>query len=310
MSIPRVVITEFMDEAAVRWLGERFAVLYDPTLGESSERFRAAMADTEAVIVRNRTRIDRSILASAPRLRVIGRLGVGLEMIDTEACRERGIAVIVAAGANADSVAEYVLAAAMLLLRRLGETTARILAGEWPRSELIGHELGGRVLGLVGFGTIARRIVPRAHALSLSVLAYDPLVSEAEISRAGAKPQELNTLLAEADIVSLHVPLTQATHGLLDRRRLALLRHNAIVINTARGGIVDEDALLEALREGRLAGAALDVFSEEPPDEPARFRDVPNLLLTPHIAGVTVESNQRVSRVIAERVADVLGGER
>jgi (S)-sulfolactate dehydrogenase len=303
MSPHRVVISEFMDEEAVARLRTRFEVTYDPALAEQPERLAAAIAAAPALIVRNRTEVREALLDAAPRLRVIGRLGVGLDNIDITACAERGVRVIPATGANADAVAEYVIAAVLILLRGAYGATARIAAGEWPRTALTGREAQGRLLGLVGFGDIARRIVPRATALGMRIAAHDPLVGEDEIRRNGAEPMPLDRLVAEADAVSLHVPLTDTTRKLIDARRIGAMRPDAVLINTARGGIVDEEALIAALKEGRLGGAALDVFESEPPEQPHRFAGVPNLLLTPHIAGVTRESNRRVSLLIAERVA-------
>lgn len=303
MSRSRIVISEFMDDDAVAALRTRFEVQYDPRLVDDAEGLAAAIADAPALIVRNRTQVRDALLDAAPRLRVVGRLGVGLDNIDVTACAERGIRVIPATGANADAVAEYVIAALLILLRGAYGASARIAAGEWPRTALTGREAQGRLLGLVGFGDIARRIVPRARALGMRLAAHDPLVAEAEIRRQGAAPMPLDALLAAADAVSLHVPLTDTTRTLIDARRIAAMRADAVLINTARGGILDEAALIEALRAGRLGGAALDVFETEPPEAPERFAGVPNLLLTPHVAGVTQESNRRVSALIAERVA-------
>jgi (S)-sulfolactate dehydrogenase len=303
MSLPCVVISEFMDEEAVAVLRARYEVKYDPVLVDDPARLAEAIASAHALIVRNRTQVYEGLLDAAPRLRVIGRLGVGLDNIDITACAERGVRVIPATGANADAVAEYVVAAILILLRGAYGATARIAAGEWPRTALTGREVQSRLLGLVGFGDIARRIVPRAKALGMRVAAYDPLVGEHEVRCNGAEPMALDRVLAEADAVSLHVPLTDMTRRLIDARRISTMRNDAVLINTARGGIVDEDALIEALKEGRLGGAALDVFETEPPEHPKRFLGVPNLLLTPHIAGVTRESNRRVSLMIAERVS-------
>ena len=303
MSRSRIVISEFMDDEAVAALRTRFEVLYDPCLVDDAEGLAAALAEAPALIVRNRTQVRDTLLETAPRLRVVGRLGVGLDNIDVTACAERGIRVIPATGANADAVAEYVIAALLILLRGAYGASARIAAGEWPRTALTGREARGRLLGLVGFGDIARRIVPRARALGMRLAAHDPLVAEAEIRRQGAEAMPLDALLAAANAVSLHVPLTDTTRTLIDARRIAAMRADAVLINTARGGILDEAALIEALRAGRLGGAALDVFETEPPEAPERFAGVPNLLLTPHVAGVTQESNRRVSALIAERVA-------
>jgi (S)-sulfolactate dehydrogenase len=250
-----------------------------------------------------------ALLEAAPRLEVVGRLGVGLDNIDVPACEARGIAVYPATGANDLSVAEYVITAALMLLRRAWFASARVAAGEWPRTELMGRELAGKRLGLVGYGAIARVTGRMARDLGMSVAAYDPLLPADHAAWAHAIRQPLTELLKDSDVVSLHVPLTDATRNMLDARAIATMRRGAILVNAARGGVVDETALCEALRAGHLGGAALDVFAREPVDAAtgALFAGVPNLILTPHIAGVTDESNVRVSAVTAEAVARHLG---
>ena len=305
-----VVITEFMDEAAIRDHLAAFDVLYDPKLVDAPEALLAAVAGARGLIVRNRTQVRGALLAAAPRLAVVGRLGVGLDNIDVEACRARGIAVYPATGANDLSVAEYVITAALVLLRGAWFASGAVAAGEWPRQRLMGRELAGKQLGLVGFGAIARETATRARALGMTVAGYDPYLPSEHAAWAGARRLSLEDLLASSDVVSLHVPLTPETHRLLNADSLARMKPDAILVNAARGGVVDELALVEALRNGRLGGAALDVFEREPVDAEAGrlFAGVPNLLLTPHIAGVTVESNVRVSDVTARAVAAQLAG--
>jgi (S)-sulfolactate dehydrogenase len=206
-------------------------------------------------------------------------------------------------------VAEYVVTTAMMLLRGAYASTRAVEAGTWPRQMLSqGREASGKVLGLVGFGGIGRLTARKAVALGMKVIAYDPLLpaGDAAWSGNGAGRRELDALLAESDVVSLHIPLTAETRGLLGAERLARMKRDAIVINTARGGVVDEAALAAMLREGRLGGAALDVFENEPLAAGSPLAGAPRLLLTPHIAGVTLESNERVSALIAERVAECL----
>jgi (S)-sulfolactate dehydrogenase len=305
-----IVITEFMDEAAIREHLARFDVLYDPKLVDAPDALLAVVADARGLIVRNRTQVRGALLARAPRLKVVGRLGVGLDNIDVEACRAHGIDVHPAAGANDLSVAEYVLTAALVLLRGAWFASGAVAAGEWPRQRLMGRELAGKQLGLVGFGAIARATAARARALGMTVAGYDPHLSPDDAAWAGARRQDLEELLATSDVVSLHVPLTPATRRMLNADALARMKPDAILVNAARGGVVDEATLVEALRSGRLGGAALDVFEREPVDAETGqlFAGVPNLLLTPHIAGVTVESNARVSDVIARAVAARLAG--
>jgi (S)-sulfolactate dehydrogenase len=303
--MPEIVISEFMDEAAIRASFSGRDVLYDPRLVDDPGRLTAAVRDARALIVRNRTQVRGALLKAAPRLEVVGRLGVGLDNIDVPACEARGIAVYPATGANDLSVAEYVITAALLLLRRAWFASARVAAGEWPRTELMGRELAGKRLGLVGYGAIARVTGRMARDLGMSVAAYDPLLPADHAAWTHALRQPLTELLKDSDVVSLHVPLTDATRNMLDARAIASMRRGAILINAARGGVVDEAALCEALRSGHLGGAALDVFAREPVDAAggAMFAGIPNLILTPHIAGVTEESNVRVSAVTAEAVA-------
>ncbi len=305
----RVVIAEFMDPAAVDRLRARFDVHYDPALVERPEPLREALADAGALIVRNRTPVNAALLARAPRLKVVGRLGVGLDNIDLDACRARGIEVIPATGANAQTVAEYVVCTAMMLLRGVYGASAEVAAGRWPRAALAGgRELAGKVFGLVGFGGIGQATARLARAFGVRLAAHDPWLAPGHpIARElGVEWLDLEPLLAAADVVSLHLPLTHATRGLLDGRRLGLMKRGAVLINTARGGIVDEAALAERLRAGHLGGAVLDVYAVEPLPATSPLAGAPNLILTPHVAGVTRESNTRVSDLIAERVIEFL----
>lgn len=306
-----IVISEFMDAQAVEDLRAQFDVRYDPGLVDELPALREALAGAQALIVRNRTQVRAELLEHAPGLRVVGRLGVGLDNIDMELCARRGIRVIPALGANAQAVAEYVIASAMLLLRGAYASSAQVADGAWPRPALSeGREIGGKTLGLLGFGDIGRRTARLAQALGMQVLAHDPvLAADSPVWReTGVGRRELDELLRECDVLSLHVPLTPATRGLLDAQRLARMREGAVLINSARGGVVDETALADALRAGRLGGAALDVFEREPLPAGSVLAGVPNLLLTPHIAGLTRESNLRVSSLIAEQVGAFLRG--
>ena len=306
MTRARVVITEFMDAAAVAALAAAHDARYDPGLVDRESELQSACADAIALIVRNRTRVDRRLLATAPRLRVVGRLGVGLDNIDVAACRERGIEVIPATGANAQAVAEYVIALALLLLRGAYGATADVAAGTWPRAALSsGREIAGRTLGVVGFGSIGRLTARLARGLGMAVVAHDPQLDPraAVWVEAGVACRSLDEVLAGADVVTLHVPLGDGTRHLVNAARLATMKPDAVLINTARGGVVDESALAAALRAGRLGGAALDVFEREPLPAGSPLAGCPNLILTPHIAGLTRESNARVSALIAERVA-------
>jgi len=298
-----------MDAPAVETLRARFDVDYRPKLVDDGGALEEALAWADAWIVRNRTQVRGRLLEAAANLRVVGRLGVGLDNIDLSACQARRIEVIPASGANAESVAEYVVTAALMLLRGAYGSSRAVEAGTWPRQMLSqGREASGKVMGLIGVGSIGRLTARKALAMGMRVIAHDPNVpATAEPWRElGTLPYALDELLRESDVVSLHVPLVPGTRGLLSREKLWLMKRDAIVINTARGGIVDEEALAAMLREGRLGGAALDVFEHEPLAAGSPLVGAPRLLLTPHIAGVTQEANERVSALIAERVAAFL----
>ena len=305
----QIVVSEFMEEDILRAGLEGCRITYDPGLVDRRADLLAALAGADALIVRNRTRVNAELLAAAPQLRVVGRLGVGLDNIDLEACKARGVAVFPASGANDISVAEYVISSAMVLLRGIHAMPSRLAGGDWARNALMnGREIAGKNLGLIGFGSIARETALRALALGMEVTAFDPhLAAEGphwQLKTGRVQPLPLDALLAGADVLSLHVPLTAATRHMIGTEALARMKPDAIVINAARGGVVDEAALARALREGRLAGAALDVFETEPPpaEDTARFQDLGNVILTPHIAGLSQESNRRVSEVTVASV--------
>jgi len=305
----KVVISEFMDLPAVEALKGRFDTVYDPQLVDDRPGLASLVADADALVVRNRTQVDAALVAGAPRLKVVGRLGVGLDNIDVAACRSRGIEVIPATGANALAVAEYVVCTAMLLLRGAYLSTPAVAAGEWPRPRLSeGREAAGRILGIVGFGNIGQLAAVLAQRLGMRVIAADALLTPADPvwAQTGVARRTFDELLAESDAVTLHVPLTDQTRNLVNAERLARMKRGAVLINTARGGVVDEAALAQALAAGQLGGAALDVFEREPLAAGSPLAGAPNLVLTPHIAGVTQDSNQRVSSMIAERVAAFL----
>ena len=303
-----IVISEFMDETAVAALRDRHPTLYDPTLVDRPAELTAAVGGARALIVRNRTQVRGGLLEAAASLEVVGRLGVGLDNIDLEACTSRSITVIPATGANDLSVAEYVITTAAMLLRGAYAAQARMLAGDWPRNDLMGRELAGKTMSLIGLGAIARLVKHKALALGMVVAAHDPYVPNGDPAWDGVRQLPLDALLAAADVLSLHVPLTDGTRNLIDGAALARMKPTGILVNAARGGIVDEAAVGQALRDGRLGGAALDVFASEPLTAEAAsvFDAAPNLILTPHIAGVTQESNARVSELIAQKVTETL----
>lgn len=303
-----IVITEFMDEAAIKSVLAGRDVVYDPKLVDRPDELMQLVKNARALIVRNRTQVRGALLESAVKLEVVGRLGVGLDNIDVNACKARGIAVYPATGANDVSVAEYVITAMLVLLRKAWFANAEVIAGKWPRMTTIGREVHGKTLGLVGLGGIARETATRARALGMNVSAFDPLLPRDHAAWQLATSVSFEQLLERSDVISLHVPLTDSTKRMIGASQIAAMRKGSVIINAARGGIVDEVAIIEALQSGYLGGAALDVFDTEPVDASAgaKFANVPNLLLTPHIAGVTEESNVRVSEVTAKMVLDHL----
>ncbi len=306
------LITEWMP-AGVDRLAAAGVTLYDPELWRDRARLSAQLADCTALIVRNQTRVDAALLANAPRLRVVGRLGVGLDNLDLEALRARGITVVTGGNANAIAVAEYTLAAMLTLARRLPAADRHTKGGGWDRAAFgAGFELHGKTLGLIGLGDIGARVARRALACGMRVVAHDPLITPHHFAAAelGVTLAPLDDLLGESDFISLHVPLLPTTRHLINAERLARMKPTAVLINTSRGGIVDEAALIEALRAGRLGGAALDVRALEPPEQPDPLAQFENVLLTPHIAGLTAESQARVCQAVAEDVLRVLRGEK
>jgi len=304
-----IVITEFMDERAVARLQAAHDVLYEPLLVDDPARLLALAGTAQALVVRNRTQVRGALLDALTACTVVGRLGVGLDNIDVAGCTARGMRVIPATGANALSVAEYVIASAMLLLRGAYASSGAVAAGQWPRNALSnGREIGGKTLGLIGFGSIGQLTARLGQAMGMDVVAFDAMMDRDHpaFAEAGVRCAGLDEVIMMSDVVSLHVPLVDGTRGLFNAARIAAMKPGAVLINTARGGIIDELALAAALRAGALGGAAIDVFGAEPLPVSAHFDGCPNLVLTPHIAGVSAESNERVSFLIADKLLEAL----
>ena len=305
----RIVITEFMDPRAVAQLEACHEVLYAPDLVDNPARLLIEARTADAIIVRNRTQVRGDLLDQLTQCRCVGRLGVGLDNIDVEGCVARNIAVLPATGANSLSVAEYVISAMMTLLRPVFGATTQMTQGKWPRAALSdGGEVGGKRLGVIGYGAIGQTSARLARGLGMTVIAFDAMLPpEAPIfAQTGVQAVDLDTLLQTADVITLHVPLVASTRGLIGADQLARMRHGTLLINTSRGHIVDLTAVANALRSGHLGGAAIDVFDVEPLTETQALTDCPNLLLTPHISGLTKESNERVSFMIADQVLAAL----
>lgn len=305
----RILIAEFMDMPAVAQLRSAHDVHYDPKLVDQPDVLLREAAIADVLIVRNRTQVRESLLDAFVRCILVGRLGVGLDNIDVAECEARGIKVIPATGANALSVAEYVICTAMLLLRGAYLSNATLLQGHWPRNVLSqGREIHGKTLGLIGFGSIGQCTARLAQRVGMRVQAHDPLMrsDHPAFLATGVACVDLDRLLTSSDVISLHVPLLPGTRHLINTAQLARIKRGAVLINSARGGVIDEASLVAALKSGHLGGAALDVFEDEPLEAGSRFVACPNVVLTPHIAGVSVESNQRVSEMIAQKVLEAL----
>jgi (S)-sulfolactate dehydrogenase len=305
MDMSTILISEFITSQALETLRSMHRVKYEPELYKDRVALIAAMQNIDALIVRNLTQVNEEVLKASPNLKVVGRLGVGLENIELPSCAKRNIKVIPATGANAESVAEYVVGAAVALIRGFIPATIATRQGQWPRPRFSSyHEFLGQTIGIVGFGSIGRVVAKKAQSFGLQCVAYDPMLSGASVvlDEFSVPLLSLGDLLSRSDAVSLHLPYLPETKNLFDAATLDQMKEGACLINTARGGIVDELALADRLRSGRIGGAAIDVFSTEPAKDLNHFAGIENLILTPHIAGVTHESNERVSQMIADEI--------
>jgi D-3-phosphoglycerate dehydrogenase len=266
----------------------------------------ACLGRVDAWIVRGRSRVDAAALrAATPRLKVVGRAGVGLDNIDRQTARSLGVVIVNAPEASTTSVAELTIGLMLALARGIPAADAALRRGEWPKASLVGGELEGKTLGLVGFGRIGRAVAARAMAFGMARLAFDPFLDDDAIRAGGAEPVSMETLLAGSDYVSLHLPLTSETRGAFGRSAIGRMKSGARLVCAARGGLIDEAALHQALDDGRLAGAALDVFAQEPPGDLALLQH-PRVVATPHIGAQTVEAQERVSLEIANNVLAAL----
>ncbi len=301
----RILITDTLDDEAVALLAGKTDVVHLAGGDEAALLSLAAAAD--AILVRSGVRITRQVIEAAPRLRVIGRAGVGVDNIDLDAATERGIWVVNAPDSNSVAVAEHVFALMLALSRRLLGAAASVCRGEWRRGAYRGEELYGKTLGIVGLGRIGGRVAERARAFGMTVLAHDPYVAPSQAQSLGARLVPLNELLRESDYISLHVPATQGTDHLLGAAQLSQCKPGAYLVNCSRGNVVDEAALLSALDSGRIAGAGLDVFEHEPPTDSPLLRH-PKVVATPHIGGMTREAQRGVALSAVEQVLDVLEG--
>ncbi len=301
----RILVAEPLAHEGVELLRAHHDVDERPGLDPAG--YAAILPDYDALVVRSQVQVDAALIAAGRRLVVIGRAGVGVDNVDLEAATRAGIVVVNAPTGNTIAAAEHTLALLYAVARRVAAADASLRRGEWKRAEFTGVELRGRTLGIVGLGKIGQAIAARARAMEMTVLGTDPFVSAEQAAHHGVELVELGALLERSDAVTLHVPLSRATRGLIGSKELARMKRDAIVLNVARGGIVDEAALAVALTAGRLGGAGIDVFEHEPPTD-SPLLDAPNTVLTPHLGASTAEAQVLVAEEVAAQVLDVLAG--
>ena len=286
----------------------RSSASVDDRTGISSEELLQAIPDYQAVIVRSRTKLTASVFQAASRLKAIGRAGVGIDNIDLEAAKAHSVTVVNAPMSTSLAVAELTLGLILAMAREIPRADAGMKQGGWLKKELAGTELYGKALGIIGMGRIGAEVGKRASSFGMTLLGYDPLIPAEEIARRGAEPVSLDELYARADYVSLHLPLTDATRSMVDQQAFGSMKRGVRIVCAARGGIIDESALLAALESGQVAGAALDVFDTEPPGATELVRH-PKVIATPHVGAQTAEAQLRASEDIANEVLAALNGE-
>lgn len=301
----KLLITEIMDEQEVQKLQSTFTTIYDPNLFNNEKKIIELIPDMDALIVRNNTLVNETILAASKQLKVIGRLGVGLNNINVELCKKKNITIIPATGANTVSVAEYVISCMLLLSRKVFNATESVVAGDWPRAKFMhGLELYNQTLGIIGLGSIGKAVATRAKSFDMNIISYDPLIKETSSEFSYIQMKSLEEIFTQSDIITLHIPLNADTKNLINKDKIQLMKKGSILINTSRGEVVDENALIASLKSHHLGGAALDVFNQEPltKENANKFKDISNLICTPHISGLSEQANKRVSSMIANSV--------
>lgn len=301
----KVLISDKVDAGCAAILQEG-GIEVDVNTGLSPEELLGTIGDYDGLVVRSATKVTAAVLEQAGKLRVIGRAGAGVDNIDTEAATRHGVVVMNTPGGNSVSTAEHSVAMMMSLARNVPQATASVKSGAWDKSAFTGVELAGKTVGVFGLGKVGREVAQRCAGLRLRVLGYDPGVSDETIQSYGVHPADLEQIWAEADFVTFHLPLIPATKHFLSTEQFARCKDGLRVINCARGGIVDEAALLEALESGKVAGAALDVFEEEPPPPDSLLLAHPRVICTPHLAASTAEAQSNVALQVAEQVRDLL----
>lgn len=307
-----ILVTEQVEGEALTQLSTKYRVVRDPTLWNDRERLRKEMASAKALIVRNQTQVTAELIDAAPMLVAIGRIGVGLDNVDLETASARGIVVIAPLGANAISVAELTIGLILSLTRKIPQANQSAHAGQWERHAFTGVELYGKTLAICGFGRIGQLVAQRAQAFGLKLAIFDPYISvnPAALGLSGVEiHRDVEAALETADVVTVHVPLTEKTRGMFNEARFARMKRGAFFVNTSRGSVVSEAALVQALERGHLAGAALDVRETEPAPARGRLDELPNVILTPHIASFSVEAQTRTVEAVAADLDRLMQGE-
>jgi D-3-phosphoglycerate dehydrogenase len=303
----KVIVAEKVASAGLELLRTAGHEVLD-LAGAPREKLLEALKDADALLVRSATKVDADLLAAAPQLSVVGRAGVGVDNVDVPAATARGVLVINAPTANVVSATEHTFALLLALLRRVPAAAASMASGQWEKSKFLGSELAGKTVGIVGLGQVGSRVGARARAFQARVIAYDPYLPAERARELGVPLVELSELLASSDILTLHATAAEKGRALIGREELAQMKKGAVLVNVARGSLVDRSALLEALTSGHLAGAALDVFDPEPPDPKDPLFQLANVVTTPHLGASTVEAQERVALQTVEAVVDALGG--
>ena len=299
----KILITEFIDSQSLQNINKKFDVIYKKDAWQNKDFLEREIQKFDGIIVRNKTSLDKKILINASNLKFIGRLGVGLDNIDTEYCKKNNIIVQPATGMNSDSVAEYVVNSSLTLLKKTHIIKEQTLQGKWPRTSIVTKELKGKTLGLIGFGDISKKVLNLVNVFDVTCIAYDPFITSKQMEAENVKKVSFDEILNLADIISIHVPLNNETKYLFDRQAFIKMKKQPIIINSSRGGVINEKDLIDAYKNKYISGFALDVFENEPVNE-TLYRNISNdmnCILTPHIAGVTEESNVRVSNFIIDK---------
>ena len=303
---PKVLVSDKLSETAVQIFRDRgIEVDFRPDLGKDKEKLAEVIGQYDGLAIRSATKVTEKILANATNLKVIARAGIGVDNVDIPAASKKGVIVMNTPFGNSITTAEHAIAMMFAVARQLPEANASTQAGKWEKSRFMGVELFNKTLGVIGAGNIGGIVCDRALGLHMKVIAYDPFLSEERAKEMGVTKVELDELLARADFITLHVPLTDKTRNILSRENLAKTKKGVRIINCARGGLIDEEALAEALKSGHVAGAALDVFAVEPANENVLF-GLPNVVCTPHLGASTTEAQENVALQVAEQMSDYL----